>query len=91
MRSISGVLAGLSLAIAMTSGAFAQQQQPSAGATAPVPAPVPEQMPFDIPYGTPINLEHAKQLADAVMAGAKKHRWRSPSSTPPAISSSSRR
>jgi glc operon protein GlcG len=76
MRSISGVLAGLSLAIAMTSGAFAQQQQPSAGATAPVPAPVPEQMPFDIPYGTPINLEHAKQLADAAMAEAKKHSWK---------------
>jgi glc operon protein GlcG len=74
MRRISGLLTGLSLVIAMTTGAFAQQQQPNAAA--PVPPPVPEQMPFDIPYGTPINLEHAKQVADAAMAEAKKHNWK---------------
>jgi glc operon protein GlcG len=74
MRRIPGLLAGVSLAVAVTAGAFAQQQQPSAAVTAP--APVPEQMPFDIPYGTPINLEHAKQLADAAMAEAKKHSWK---------------
>ena len=76
MRRIPGLLAGVSLAVAVTAGAFAQQQQPPAATTAPVAAPVPEQMPFDIPYGTPINLEHAKQLADAAMAEAKKHSWK---------------
>lgn len=75
MRSIPRLLAGVSLAVAAVSIAWAQQQQPPSAATA-VPAPVPEQMPFDIPYGTPINLEHAKQLADAAMAEAKKHNWK---------------
>jgi uncharacterized protein GlcG (DUF336 family) len=37
---------------------------------------VPEQMPFDIPYGTPISVEHAKQIAAAAEAEAKKHNWK---------------
>jgi glc operon protein GlcG len=76
MRSIPRLLAAVSLAVATASVASAQQQQPPAAATAPVPAPVPEQMPFDIPYGTPIGMDHAKQLADAAMAEAKKHNWK---------------
>ena len=31
---------------------------------------------FDIPYGTPINLETAKKLVAAVEAQATKHRWK---------------
>jgi glc operon protein GlcG len=34
---------------------------------------VPEVMPFNIPYGEPINLETAKRVADAAMAEARKH------------------
>jgi uncharacterized protein GlcG (DUF336 family) len=51
-------------------GAQAQAQQPTP------PAPVPEMMPFDIPYGTTINLERAKQLIAAAEAEAKKHNWK---------------
>jgi glc operon protein GlcG len=62
-----GLLVGLTL---VAPAAFAQAQQPAA------PAPVPEQMPFDIPYGTAITLEHAKQVAEAAMAEAAKHKWK---------------
>ncbi|HLJ64745.1 MAG TPA: heme-binding protein [Stellaceae bacterium] len=37
---------------------------------------VPEQMPFDIPYGTPITLDHARAVADAARAEAEKHHWK---------------
>lgn len=47
-----------------------------AAAQAPAPAPVPETMPFDIPYGTPISLERAKQVLDAAAAEAKKRNWK---------------
>jgi glc operon protein GlcG len=65
-KTIVGLLIGLSFAA--TSAAFAQAQQ--------TPAPVPEQMPFDIPYGTAITLDHAKQVAEAAMAEAAKHKWK---------------
>jgi glc operon protein GlcG len=45
-------------------------------AQAPAPAPVPDAMPFDIPYGTPISLERAKQVGDAAAAEAKKRNWK---------------
>lgn len=45
------------------------QAEPSAGGTA-------DGTPFDIPYGTPINLETAKKLIAAVEAEASKHRWK---------------
>ena len=47
-----------------------------AQAPSPAPAPVPDAMPFDIPYGTPISLERAKQVAEAAMAEAKKRNWK---------------
>lgn len=37
---------------------------------------VPEKMPFDIPYGTPISLEHAESAIAASVAEAKKHDWK---------------
>lgn len=45
------------------------QAEPSAGGTA-------DGTPFDIPYGTPINLETAKKLINAVEAEASRHRWK---------------
>jgi glc operon protein GlcG len=48
-----------------------------AGASGQTPPPaVPEQMPFDIPYGAPITMEHARQVADAAYAEAKRHNWK---------------
>jgi len=37
---------------------------------------VPEKMPFDIPYGTPINLEQATKVGQAAQAEAKKRGWK---------------
>jgi uncharacterized protein GlcG (DUF336 family) len=60
------------LALAMGLAVFAMGAQ----ARAQAPAAVPEKMPFDIPYGTPITLDHAKQVADAAAAEAKKRDWK---------------
>jgi len=48
----------------------------SASAQAPAPAPVPEAMPFDIPYGNPIDLDTAHKAITAAAAEAKKHNWK---------------
>ena len=53
-------------------GVMAQAQAP---APAP-PAPIPEAIPFDIPYGMPITLERAKQVAAAAAAESKKRNWK---------------
>src|SRR5205085_5809524 len=37
---------------------------------------VPEKMPFDIPYGAPISLEHAEAAIAATVAEARKHDWK---------------
>jgi uncharacterized protein GlcG (DUF336 family) len=40
------------------------------------PAAVPEAMPFDIPYGTTIDLDTAHKAILAAAAEAKKHNWK---------------
>src|SRR5262249_4999117 len=37
---------------------------------------IPDKMPFDIPYGAPIALDHAKAMIDAAVAEAKKRDWK---------------
>lgn len=37
---------------------------------------VPEQIPFDVPYGSPITLERAQAAINAVVAEAKKRDWK---------------
>ncbi len=37
---------------------------------------VPEKIPFDVPYGTPISLERAQAVINAVVAEAKKRDWK---------------
>ena len=50
--------------------AMAQQPAaPSAGGT-------PDKMPFDIPFGTPVTLAHAKDILSAAEAEATKHGWK---------------
>ena len=69
MRStISFALAAFA-AVAISSQALAQSPTPSAGGT-------PDAMPFDIPYGTSIGLERAKQVMAAAEAEAKKRNWK---------------
>lgn len=48
---------------------------PTAYAQAPA-APVPEAMPFDIPYGTAINLDQAHKAIIAAANEAMKHNWK---------------
>ena len=43
--------------------------QPAAGGTA-------DGVPFDVPYGTPINLETARRVMAAIEAEAARHRWK---------------
>ncbi len=78
-RLVMSLLAGVAV---LTAAATVQaQQQPAAPAPAAAPAQpsaggTPEKMPFDIPYGTSINLERAKQLGAAAEAEANKHGWK---------------
>jgi len=37
---------------------------------------IPEQMPFDVPYGTPITLERAEAAISAAVAEARKRNWK---------------
>lgn len=37
---------------------------------------VPENIPFDVPYGSPISLERAQAAINAVVAEAKKRDWK---------------
>jgi glc operon protein GlcG len=37
---------------------------------------VPEKIPFDVPYGPPISLEHAQAAINAAVAEAKKRDWK---------------
>jgi uncharacterized protein GlcG (DUF336 family) len=48
----------------------AQQQQPSPDANA-----VPAQMPFNVPYGTPITMEKAQALIQAAVSEANQRGW----------------
>jgi glc operon protein GlcG len=57
------------LAQTPTPAPAAPPAQPSAGGT-------PDVMPFDIPYGQSIGLEHAKQLMAAAEAEAKRRNWK---------------
>jgi len=58
------------LALACSGPGMAQQAVPNPLDT------VPEKMPFDLPYGAPINLEKAEALIGTAVAEAKKHDWK---------------
>ncbi len=67
------------LGAALLGAAPVGAQQPPAAQPAPAANPldaVPDKMPFDIPYGAPISLEHAEAAIAATAAEAKKHDWK---------------
>ena len=64
------ILCGAAVGAAMflCGSSFAQQPNPRDA--------VPENMPFDVPYGAPIALDHAEAALNAAVAEAKKHNWK---------------
>ena len=76
MRSvISMTLAACAIA-AIGSQALAQAPAPATPPAPPSAGGTPDKMPFDIPYGQSIGLEHAKQVMAAAEAEAKKRNWK---------------
>jgi uncharacterized protein GlcG (DUF336 family) len=55
-------------AMFLSCGSHAQQPNPRDA--------VPESMPFDVPYGAPIALDHADAAINAAVAEARKHNWK---------------
>jgi uncharacterized protein GlcG (DUF336 family) len=55
-------------------GTMAQAQQPAAPQN-PMDV-IPDAMPFDVPYGAPVALDRAKEIAAAAEAEAKKRGWK---------------
>jgi glc operon protein GlcG len=71
MRKVvcASLLVGAAALIGAQVHAQAPASPPAAGGTA-------DGIPFDIPYGTHVNLETARKLVAAVEAEAVKHRWK---------------
>src|SRR5882762_5751082 len=78
MRSIvSLTLAACAIAV-MSSPTLAQAPAPAPATPSAPPSAggTPDAMPFDIPYGQSIGLDHAKQVMAAAEAEAKKRNWK---------------
>jgi glc operon protein GlcG len=74
MPTIRPIAIPLACAITVLLGGHAAAQaQTPAPAT---PASVPEAMPFDIPYGTPTDLDMAQKAIATAAAEAKRHNWK---------------
>jgi glc operon protein GlcG len=78
MRSIVSMTLAACAVAAMGSLALAQAPAPAPAAPPAPPSAggTPDKMPFDIPYGTSIGLEQAKQVMAAAEAEAKKKNWK---------------
>jgi glc operon protein GlcG len=76
MRSMISLALAACAAVAISSQALAQAPAPATPPSPPSAGGTPEKMPFDIPYGTSIGLDHAKQVLAAAEAEAKKHNWK---------------
>lgn len=76
MRSIVSMTLAAFAVAAISSAAVAQAPAPATPPAPPSAGGTPDKMPFDIPYGMSIGLEHAKQLMAAAEAEAKKRNWK---------------
>ena len=70
------VLALLGTLVTSATPLRAQQAAPAPAFAGNPLDTVPDKMPFDIPYGAPIALEHAQGAIAAAIAEAKKHDWK---------------
>jgi glc operon protein GlcG len=75
MRSMISFALAACAVVAISSQALAQAPAP-APAAPPSAGGTPDKMPFDIPYGTSIGAEQAKQVLAAAEAEAKKRGWK---------------
>jgi len=66
-------LTAIALVTGVLAAGIAYAQQPPAAP--PDLNAIPEQMPFNIPYGTPISMDRAEALVQAAVAEAKKRNW----------------
>jgi glc operon protein GlcG len=69
------ILSAVALATGLLAGVAYAQQPPAAPAAPPDLNAIPDQMPFNIPYGTPISMDRAQALVQAAVAEAKKRNW----------------
>src|SRR5579864_6627672 len=76
MRSMMSLALAVCAALAISSQALAQAPTPATPPSPPSAGGTPEKMPFDIPYGTSIGLEKAKELLAAAEAESKKRNWK---------------
>jgi glc operon protein GlcG len=79
MRLIASMTLAACAVALMTSPTLAQAPTPAPAAAPPAQPPAggtPDVMPFDIPYGQSIGLEHAKEVMAAAEAEAKKRNWK---------------
>jgi uncharacterized protein GlcG (DUF336 family) len=76
MRSIVSMTLAACAVAALSSPAFAQTPVPATPPAQPSAGGTPAAMPFDIPYGTSIGLERAKQVMAAAEAEAKRRNWK---------------
>jgi glc operon protein GlcG len=77
MRLIAS--SAVAVMVVVGSHALAQQSPPTVSAGPPPNAPsggTPDAIPFDIPYGTPVAADRAKELLGAAEAEAKKRNWK---------------
>jgi uncharacterized protein GlcG (DUF336 family) len=78
MRTIVSMTLAACAVIALSSPGLAQTAAPAPATPPPPPAAggTADGTPFDIPYGTSIGLDRAKQAMAAAEAEAKKHSWK---------------
>jgi uncharacterized protein GlcG (DUF336 family) len=76
MRSVISMTLAACAVAAISSQALAQAPAPATPPAPPSAGGTPDKMPFDIPYGTSIGLEQAKQVMAAAEAEAKKKNWK---------------
>ena len=76
MRSIISMTLAAFAVAALGSSALAQTPAPATPPAPPSAGGTPDAMPFDIPYGTSIGADRAKQLMAAAEAEAKRRNWK---------------
>lgn len=76
MRSVASLAVAACVMAVISSPSYSQTTPPASPPAPPSAGGTPDAMPFDIPYGQSIGLEHAKQVLGAAEAEAKKRNWK---------------